>query len=158
MELAKAAKSLSPAAAAQVGNMYLDLLALALRATPAHCEAARMTTRQALFASACADIKLRLADPMLNVRSIAAHAGVAPRTLQNWFHERGTSFTDYVLEQRLILAEQQLANTATATVSEIAYAAGFSDLSYFSRCFRRRFGMTPSERRVGRSSDGHACA
>jgi AraC-like DNA-binding protein len=36
-----------------------------------------------------------------------------------------------------------------ATVTEIAYATGFSDLSYFSRAFRRRFGMTPRDRRHG---------
>jgi AraC family transcriptional regulator, positive regulator of tynA and feaB len=152
IELAKAAQQLSPSAAPQVGGMYLDLLALALRATPANSGSARTTLRQALFASVCADIKLRLADPMLNVRSVAAHAGVAPRTLQTWFYEQGTSFTEYVLEQRLNLAERQLISSANATVSEIAYAAGFGDLSYFSRCFRRRFGMTPSERRVASAS------
>ena len=59
------------------------------------------------------------------------------------------SFADYVLEQRLNFAERQLANSANnAAVTEIAYAAGFSDLSYFSRCFRRRFGITPSDRRA----------
>jgi AraC-like DNA-binding protein len=56
------------------------------------------------------------------------------------------SFADYVLEQRLNFAERQLANSANnAAVTEIAYAAGFSDLSYFSR---RRFGITPSDRRA----------
>jgi len=149
VELAEAAPLLSPAAAAQVGDMYLDLLALALHATPTDREATRRTVRRAIFASICADIRLRLTDPTLNVGSIAAGAGVATRTLQTWFHERGMSFTDYVLEQRLNFAERQLANSAdNATVSEIAYAVGFSDLSYFNRCFRRHFGMTPSDRRA----------
>ena len=30
-------------------------------------------------------------------------------------------------------------------VSEIALACGFNEVSYFNRCFRRRFGATPSE-------------
>jgi AraC-like DNA-binding protein len=150
LELADAARLLSPAAAVQVGDMYLNLLALALQGTAASGESARRTVRQALFASICADIRLRLAEPSLNVREIAGNAGVAPRTLQTWFNERGTSFTDYVLEQRLNFAEQQLTRAAiSASVSEIAYAAGFSDLSYFGRCFRRRYGVTPSERRTG---------
>jgi AraC-like DNA-binding protein len=69
--------------------------------------------------------------------------------LQTWFHARGTTFTDYLLEQRLNFAERQLVSTARkATVSEIAYAVGFSDLSYFSRCFRRRFGITASDLRA----------
>jgi AraC-like DNA-binding protein len=32
-------------------------------------------------------------------------------------------------------------------ISEIAAEAGFTDLSHFSRAFRRRFGMTPSDAR-----------
>jgi AraC-like DNA-binding protein len=30
-------------------------------------------------------------------------------------------------------------------ISAIAYDAGFGDVSYFNRTFRRRYGMTPSE-------------
>jgi AraC-like DNA-binding protein len=33
------------------------------------------------------------------------------------------------------------------TISMIAFAAGFSDLSHFNRTYRRRFGETPSETR-----------
>ncbi|RWF05191.1 MAG: AraC family transcriptional regulator, partial [Mesorhizobium sp.] len=32
-------------------------------------------------------------------------------------------------------------------VSEIAMTSGFSDVSYFNRCFRRRFGYTPKSAR-----------
>jgi AraC-like DNA-binding protein len=31
------------------------------------------------------------------------------------------------------------------TVSSIAFDAGFGDLSYFNRAFRRRYGATPSD-------------
>ena len=34
-------------------------------------------------------------------------------------------------------------------VSDVAFACGFNDLSYFHRCFRRRFGMTPAGARAG---------
>jgi AraC-like DNA-binding protein len=30
-------------------------------------------------------------------------------------------------------------------VSEIAYACGFNEVSYFNRCFRRRFGASPTQ-------------
>jgi AraC-like DNA-binding protein len=33
-------------------------------------------------------------------------------------------------------------------VSDIAYNAGFGDLSYFNRAFRSRFGVTPSDMRA----------
>jgi AraC-like DNA-binding protein len=32
-------------------------------------------------------------------------------------------------------------------ISDIAFDCGFNDLSYFNRCFRRRFGLTPSAAR-----------
>jgi AraC-like DNA-binding protein len=32
-------------------------------------------------------------------------------------------------------------------LSDVAFECGFNDLSYFNRCFRRRFGLTPSAAR-----------
>ena len=36
----------------------------------------------------------------------------------------------------------------TVTIAEIAYEAGFNDLSHFYRAFRRRFGETPAAART----------
>jgi AraC-like DNA-binding protein len=144
--LADTAASLTPVEAAAAGVMFIDLLALAVGATAAAREAARPAARQALFAAICADIRGRLHDPALDLAAVARRAGCAPRTLQTLFQEHGTSVSGYILEQRLLLAERQL-GVGRASVTDIAYAAGFSDLSYFSRAFRRRFGMTPRDRR-----------
>jgi len=59
-----------------------------------------------------------------------------------------------VLEQRLARAHRMLVGPrhADATISAIALAVGFGDISYFNRNFRRRYGVTPSElRNVPRS-------
>lgn len=37
------------------------------------------------------------------------------------------------------------ARFADRGISAVAYDVGFSDLSYFNRVFRRRFGATPSD-------------
>jgi AraC-like DNA-binding protein len=52
-----------------------------------------------------------------------------------------------VLEQRLLRAERLLRNPAMRTrkIIEIAQLAGFHDVSYFHRAFRRRFGQTPDD-------------
>jgi AraC-like DNA-binding protein len=57
-----------------------------------------------------------------------------------------------VLDQRLARAYRLLGDPRCAdhTVSAIAFAAGFGDLSYFNRSFRRTFGASPTEVRLAR--------
>ena len=52
-----------------------------------------------------------------------------------------------LLELRLRKAAQLLARPAGRRISDIAFDCGFNDLSYFNRCFRRRFGLTPTAAR-----------
>jgi AraC-like DNA-binding protein len=67
------------------------------------------------------------------------------------FEAEGTTFSSFVREQRLLHAFRQLRNPGldTLSISQIAYGAGFVDLSHFNRCFRSRFGDTPSGVRSG---------
>ncbi|MCD4732349.1 MAG: helix-turn-helix transcriptional regulator, partial [Bacteroidales bacterium] len=39
----------------------------------------------------------------------------------------------------------ELLKTKSGNISEIAYDVGFSSPSYFSECFRRHFGLSPTE-------------
>jgi AraC-like DNA-binding protein len=67
------------------------------------------------------------------------------------FERSDTTFSDFVLEQRLLLAQRLLRNPLHTgrKISEIALMAGFQNVSYFHRAFRRRFGMTPADTRAG---------
>jgi AraC-like DNA-binding protein len=87
----------------------------------------------------------------LSICSIAQAHGLSPRQAQRLFAQTGTTFTEYVGEQRLLLARRLLGERhhRYSKISTIAYGAGFSDLSYFNRAFRKRFGETPSDTRVG---------
>jgi AraC-like DNA-binding protein len=58
----------------------------------------------------------------------------------------GTSLTQFRKERRLQMAARLLAHTHKR-VSEIAYHVGFCDLSYFSKAFRVRFGISPTRYR-----------
>lgn len=65
------------------------------------------------------------------------------------FEQEGMTLSEFVLAERLAHARDLLADPRHLhiKVSEIAYRVGFSDLSYFNRTFRIRFGTTPSNAR-----------
>src|SRR6478736_8665952 len=83
----------------------------------------------------------------LSVGAVAAHLGLTPRNLQRLFESEGTTFSEFLLLQRLSRAHRMLTEPRLAQnpVGSIAYDAGFGDLSYFNRSFKRRFGMTPRD-------------
>lgn len=83
----------------------------------------------------------------LSVGGVAAHLGLTPRNLQRLFESEGTTFSEFLLLQRLSRAHRMLTEPRLAQnpVGSIAYDAGFGDLSYFNRSFKRRFGMTPRD-------------
>lgn len=66
------------------------------------------------------------------------------------FAAEGTSFSEYLLVERLAQAHRLLGDRrfANRTISGIAFELGFGDLSYFNRTFRRHYGMTPSDVRA----------
>lgn len=49
----------------------------------------------------------------------------------------------YVLELRLMHAADLLAQTSR-NINDIAYACGFQEMSYFTRCFKKQYELTPS--------------
>jgi AraC-like DNA-binding protein len=96
-----------------------------------------------------ADVMAALGRNDLCLSEIATSSGLSPRQAQRLFEQAGTTFTEFVLEQRLLLARKLLGDPRARArkISDIAHSAGFSDLSYFNRAFRKRFGATPSELR-----------
>jgi DNA-binding response OmpR family regulator len=56
----------------------------------------------------------------------------------------GLSTSAFIRDQRLRLAIQRL-DKSGESISEIAYAVGFSSPSYFIKCFKETYGLTPNE-------------
>ena len=93
---------------------------------------------------------LRMMRSSFPVHTVAARHKVSPRYVQRLFDESGSTFTEYVMEQRLERAYRLLRDPRLAdrTMTTIAFASGFNDLSHFQRRFRGRFGTPPSELRA----------
>lgn len=58
---------------------------------------------------------------------------------------------EFIRNRRLMQAAERL-RRGDSTVSEVAYAVGFESLSYFTRVFQEKFGVTPSAYPTGRSA------
>lgn len=96
------------------------------------------------------DVMTHLADHDLSTESVAARLGITSRYVRKLLDSDGTSFSDLVLRLRLLRAHRLLCDPRQQAnpIGVIAYDAGFGDLSYFNRTFRRQFGMTPRDTRA----------
>ena len=96
------------------------------------------------------DIAAHLREQEFTVGVVAAHQHVSARYVQMLFESEGTTFSHFVLRQRLALAKRMLADRRYDgwTVSAIAMETGFGDLSHFDHAFRRFYATSPSEVRA----------
>lgn len=78
--------------------------------------------------------------------AIAKAVSMSSRSLQRRLAEEGTSFTAQLAMVRKELAEQYVENPRIP-VTEISYMLGFSDVSSFSRAFKRWTGRSPGASR-----------
>jgi AraC-like DNA-binding protein len=95
-------------------------------------------------------------DSDLTPEKIAKGNGISTRYLHSLFREVGTTVLKWVWERRLKAARSDLLDPAQihARISEIAFRRGFNDSAHFSRTFRNRFGISPSQLRV-RAAEGN---
>jgi transcriptional regulator GlxA family with amidase domain len=105
--------------------------------------------RAARLAAIKTDISANLISE-ISVESVAARHRVSPRNVQLLFEGEGTTFTAFVQEQRLLCAHRMLISRRFdhRSISDVTFEAGFGDLSWFNRLFRRYFGFSPSDARA----------
>jgi AraC family transcriptional regulator len=61
----------------------------------------------------------------------------------------GSSPYQFLIECRILTAQQLLRTKRELSLGEIAFRCGFADQSAFTRCFRERTGLTPKRYRDG---------
>jgi AraC-like DNA-binding protein len=128
--------------------MLLDLVALALGANGDVAEIAGMRgLRAARIREILAKIHQGFSSPAFSAQIVGQWLGLSPRYVQELMQETGIGFTARVLELRLQKARAMLSDPVHdgVKISDLAYACGFNEVSYFNRCFRRRFGASPTQ-------------
>jgi AraC-like DNA-binding protein len=88
-----------------------------------------------------------LEDCDLNTTRIATSVGISASHLSRLFKARSTTVMRYVWSRRLDRAADLLKSRGRSNVAigEIAYSCGFASHAHFSRVFKERFGLSPSD-------------
>lgn len=80
----------------------------------------------------------------ITIQDAASYCDYSPSHFMKYFKRAmGMSFIEYLNGFRLEKACQLLL-ASDSTVLEISQEAGFDNLSYFNRCFKKKFAQTPS--------------
>jgi len=86
-------------------------------------------------------------DENLELQSVLDHVSMSRATFSRHFQQAlGQSYTNFVQSIRLETARNLLAST-DKPITEIAFAAGFSNLSHFNTLFKKRWMMSPRDLR-----------
>ena len=103
--------------------------------------------QQRLVEKVKAHIEENLGDNRLRLESIAAYVQVTPSHLSRIFKRvESLNINDYITNKRIDKACCLLKGTQTP-ISEISAQIGYSSPYYFSACFKKSKGMSPSEYR-----------
>jgi len=90
-------------------------------------------------------IDINLSNEYFSVEMLCREIGVSERQLQRKLKEITQKSPNQLISTiRLNLAKELILSTQD-TISEIAFKTGFSNPSYFSKCFKKEFGVSPSD-------------
>lgn len=84
----------------------------------------------------------------LNIDALCQMAYMSKASFFRSFkNELGISPIDYIIKERILFAKQMMTNPYNS-ISEACFKAGFNNLNYFSRAFKKMEGITPSQYRA----------
>ncbi|GAA4802939.1 two-component regulator propeller domain-containing protein [Olivibacter ginsenosidimutans] len=103
------------------------------------------STDENLLQRAMEHIEENIGNIDYNVESFVSDMGIGRTLLYQKINDiLGMSIKEFILDIRLKRGAQLL-EQSDLTVSEISYSIGFNNPKYFSICFKKQFGLTPTE-------------
>ncbi len=140
-------KSQATGHAEAIGKRIEDFIAMVIECEDTTAAGQEKRARFLLRQRISQFVRERVTDPDLTPRAIAEHNGISLSYLHRIFNEHGTTVSGFMLDQRLNMAYEKLANPSgpLVTVAEVAYAVGFKSASHFCKAFAGRYNLTPSD-------------
>ncbi|MGH7005718.1 MAG: helix-turn-helix domain-containing protein, partial [Alphaproteobacteria bacterium] len=87
-----------------------------------------------------------LSDPGMSPATVARAFGLSTRSVHKLFEGSGASFGAWLLGERLEACASALSAAGREMrIADIAFGAGFNDISHFNRSFKARFKATPRQ-------------
>ena len=144
---ARNAPAATTAEQAALQGPTLELIRLLLTRPVPQSPAGREATATSLATRVEEHVRTRLGDPELSARSIARTFSISERYVYSILSRRGIDLSDLIREHRLENAIRMLEDHALGlvTIAEVAHRCGFPDHAHFSRTFRARYGIAPSD-------------
>ena len=88
----------------------------------------------------------------ITLDALASHVNISVFHLSHIFKKHtGQTPIEYLNHYRLLMATNMLAHDDTS-ITNIATACGYNKVSYFNRCFKAKYGITPKEYRNAMNS------
>jgi AraC family transcriptional activator of tynA and feaB len=135
----------TPAVAALTGAHVADLIAHAPDIVgEARCEQMNVPVLLSLMLDY---IDRHSDNPELGATMLAQKFRCSPRYVHRLFAKTGRSVGEHVNDKRMLTCVRDLLDhdCRHKTIAEIAFAAGFRDISHFNRLFKRNNGAAPRE-------------
>ena len=105
----------------------------------------KLTIEENFLQQAKSVVESNLSDAMFSVSKMADELHInRTHLLRKLKSLTGMAPNDYIRKMRLEKAAEMI-RLRVNTITQAGYAVGFNDQSYFTKCFKKHFGMTPRE-------------
>lgn len=106
----------------------------------------RQTGREDVVEKAIAYLQSNYGNPNISAQYLADKYHITPSYFSRLFHEKcGCTFPDYLAALRIERARELLLERENLSIQEICELVGYSNASYFTTSFKKKYGMTPGQ-------------